>query len=110
MEAFTKGSVVLIPFPFSDLSNAKVRPAIIVAVSDMADFILCQITSNSYSDQKAIKLADSDFTEGSLQRLSFVKPSKLFTANQSLIIKQVGSLSLKKMSKITDAIVHLLKA
>lgn len=72
MESLTKGSVVLIPFPFSDLSNAKVRPAIVVAVSDMSDFILCQITSNSYADKKAIKLADADFTEGSLQRVSFV--------------------------------------
>jgi mRNA interferase MazF len=40
------GSVVLVPFPFSDLSNSKKRPALVVASADRGDWILCQITIN----------------------------------------------------------------
>ena len=43
---------------------------------ERGDFILCQITSNPYADPFAVELADSDFTEGSLQRVSFARPGK----------------------------------
>ena len=40
------GAVVLVPFPFSDLSRAKMRPAVVLAEAGRNDWILCQITSN----------------------------------------------------------------
>jgi hypothetical protein len=40
------GSVVLVPFPFSDLSQAKLRPAVVLASGDRNDWVLCQVTSN----------------------------------------------------------------
>jgi mRNA interferase MazF len=46
MGPLTVGSVVLIPFPFSDLSRAKLRPAIALAQTLRDDWILCQVTSN----------------------------------------------------------------
>ena len=45
------GDVVLIPFPYSDLSQAKRRPALVIADVGMGDFVLCQITSRSYADR-----------------------------------------------------------
>ena len=42
------GAVVLLPFPFSDLSRSKLRPAVILADAGRDDWILCQITSNPY--------------------------------------------------------------
>ena len=42
------GTVVLVPFPFSDLSQAKLRPAVVLADVGRGDWILCQITSNPY--------------------------------------------------------------
>lgn len=45
MARFVKGDVVVIPFPFSDLTQSKRRPAIVIAVLDGDDLILCQITS-----------------------------------------------------------------
>ena len=50
------GDVVLIPFPYSDLSQAKRRPALAIADVGMGDFVLCQITSRSYADRLAIPL------------------------------------------------------
>jgi mRNA interferase MazF len=61
MGAFTTGSVVLIAFPFSDLSRTKLRPAVILAELDRDDYILCQITSQSYIDTRAIILDQKDW-------------------------------------------------
>jgi mRNA interferase MazF len=49
-------AVVLVPFPFSDLSQAKLRPAVALAPVDRGDWILCQITSNPYGDSRSIAL------------------------------------------------------
>lgn len=61
------GAVILVPFPFSDLSQAKLRPALVLADVGKNDWILCQITSNPYQDSKAITLTDNSFAQGSLQ-------------------------------------------
>ena len=52
------GAVILVPFPFSDLSQAKLRPALVLADAGKNDWILCQITSNPYQDSKAITLTE----------------------------------------------------
>jgi mRNA interferase MazF len=86
------GSVVLVPFPFSDLSQAKPRPAVVLASGDRNDWVLCQVTSKPYGDRRALELCDSDFAAGGLRISSFVRPAKLFTAHQSLIVAEVGKL------------------
>lgn len=50
MAEFVRGDVVVVPFPFSDLSQAKRRPALVVAELTGDDLILCQITSQSVKD------------------------------------------------------------
>ena len=109
MGAFAAGSVVLVPFPFSDLSRSKLRPAVVLAVADREDLILCQVTSNPYSDSTAIALTSSDFLVGSLQRVSYVRPGKLFTANTSLIVGDVGMLQDSVRTSIVDAVVAMLR-
>jgi len=56
-----KGDVVVLPFPFSDLSSSKRRPALVVAIASPDDIILAQITSRNFSDDCAIELTDNDF-------------------------------------------------
>ena len=108
METFTKGNVVLISFPFSDLSASKLRPAIVLASASKDDWILCQVTSKSYSDKHAIQIEDSDFIEGGLQVVSYVRPTKIFTAHKSLIQRQVGTLSEEKSSQIINRLIFIL--
>lgn len=103
------GSVVLVRFPFSDLSNSKRRPAVVLANSGKGDWILCQITSNPYSDPRAIELNSNSFANGSLQTVSYVRPGKLFTANQSLIASQVGTLKDDVLKQVIDSVVELLR-
>ena len=67
MARFVKGDVVVVPFPFSDLSNAKRRPAMIAAELEGEDLILCQITSQRIRDRFAIFIGDEDFETGGLK-------------------------------------------
>ena len=103
------GSVVLVRFPFSDLSASKLRPAVVLAGVDREDWILCQITSNSYSDTRAVQIADSDFASGSLMRTSYARPEKLFSANTSLMQRAVGTLNASKQEAVVDAVVAILR-
>ena len=54
MERPSVGSVVLVRFPFSDLSSSKLRPAVVLADVDRQDWVLCQVTSNPYSDPEQL--------------------------------------------------------
>ena len=54
MEVFVKGDVVVLPFPFSDLSKSKKRPSLVVSNLVGDDLILCQITSESRVDDYSI--------------------------------------------------------
>jgi len=51
---FVKGDVVVLPFPFSDLTQAKRRPALVISELKGDDVILCQITSQWIKDEYAI--------------------------------------------------------
>ena len=102
--------VVLIPFPFSDLSQAKLRPAAVLADAGRGDWILCQITSNPYGDPRAIELTDASFSTGSLRIKSYARPGKLFTASRELMIAQVGSLKAEALRQILDGVIGILRA
>ena len=108
MAAPSVGSVVLVRFPFSDLSDYKLRPAFVLASVGRGDFLLCQITSKRYRDSSAIPLSDADFKSGGLDRASFVRPEKLFTANESLIERSVGKIQVTYWRSIVESIEHLL--
>ena len=75
MVALAAGKVVLVPFPFSDLSQSKLRPAIVLADAGREDWILCQVTSKPYADARAILVRDIDFESGSLRVESYKAPS-----------------------------------
>jgi mRNA interferase MazF len=47
MARFVSGDVVVVPFPFTDLASAKVRPAVVLSSLTRGDVILCQITSQA---------------------------------------------------------------
>lgn len=104
MEAPAAGSVVLVPFPFSDLSESKLRPAVVLAGISREDFVLCQVTSNPYADPDAVELIDEHFESGSLQRVSYARPGKLFTANAALFEGVAGELREERRMQIVEGV------
>lgn len=109
MVALAAGAVVLVPFPFSDLSQAKLRPALTIADAGRGDWILCQITSNPYGDSRAIMLDNNSFASGSLRVVSYARPGKLFTANRSLITGRLGDLTAEVFNQLIEAVIELLR-
>ena len=103
------GAVVMVAFPFSDLSQTKLRPSVVLAGAGRGDWVLCQITSNSYADTRAVLLENADFAAGSLRITSYARPGKLFTANVSLIASQVGTLTPPAFGRVLEAVVNLLQ-
>src|SRR5687768_11849871 len=108
MGAFVKGDVVVAPFPFSDLSAAKKRPALVVATLTGNDVILCQITSQAMSDSYAVPLIERDFTSGGLRQISNVRPNRLFTAENSIILYRAGTISVAKMQEVLTKLMQIL--
>jgi mRNA interferase MazF len=109
MGIFAAGQVVLVHFPFSDLSQSKLRPAVVLADGGRGDWILCQITSKPYGDGRAIEISPGDFEKGALRLVSYARPGKLFTANTSLITGEIGLLRAAKFHAIRNTIVQLIQ-
>jgi mRNA interferase MazF len=110
MVAPRAGGVVLVRFPFSDLSSSKLRPAIVLADAGRGDWILSQVTSNPYGDPGAVPLPAASFASGSLGRESYARPSKLFTAHQSLVVRVAGTLTPEAHEALLAAVVEVLRA
>jgi mRNA interferase MazF len=101
------GEVVLVPFPFSDLPQTKLRPAICLADVGRGDWILCQITSNPYGDPASEPLDAPDFASGGLLVASHARPGKLFTANAALMVRSVGRLNDAALRRVVGAVIGL---
>ncbi|MGH7135358.1 MAG: type II toxin-antitoxin system PemK/MazF family toxin [Pirellulales bacterium] len=107
MARFVKGDVVVVPFPFTDLSQTKRRPALVVAVLPGDDCILCQITSRAVRDSDAIALNAGDFRQGALHKPSSIRPNRLFTADTGVIVRRVGKIKTQKLDSVTKQIIAI---
>lgn len=96
MERFVVGDVVIVPFPFSDLSDSRRRPALVVATLQGDDVILCQITGQNRSDRYAVRLDSTNFAEGGLNWSSNIRTNRLFTAANKLVVYKAGKSNAKK--------------
>lgn len=109
MATFVKGSVVVVPFPFSDLTQSKRRPAVVIAPLTGDDLVLCQITSQAKRDQYAIPLGDDDFASGGLKQPSNIRPSRLFTADSRIVLYEAGRLKPEKLTEVIDKVVEIVR-
>jgi mRNA interferase MazF len=105
-----KGDVVVVPFPFSDLTQAKRRPALVISALEGDDLILCQITSQYIRDNYAVSLTDKDFQTGSLKQPSNVRPNRLFTADNHIVLYRVGGLRVEKLNEIIEKVIDIIRS
>lgn len=104
-----KGDIVVIPFPFSDLSGSKRRPALVIANLTGDDLILCQITSQHKKDAYAVPVTPGDLKSGALIKLSYIRPNRIFTADSNIIIKKVATLDEATLQKVIDMVKAILE-
>ena len=109
MGKFVAGEVVVVRFPFSDLRRSKRRPALILAIADFDNLILCQITSKPYASQRAITLSATAFATGGLPIVSYVRPDKLFTADPTIVERTIGTLKDVNRRKVLTQVRQLFR-
>ena len=104
------GDIVLVTFPFTNLSQGKRRPALLIAnvsYRRQADWIVCQITTQSNSGSRQIALADVDLEAGSLWDASWVRPDRLMTLNEGIFGRTIGRPTAAKQAEIAAAVCSL---
>ncbi len=110
MGKFVKGDVVVIPFPYTDLSNVKRRPALVLKDLDRGEVVLGQITSKKPDDEYNVFVNEKDFVDGALFQPSYVRFNHIFTLDDTMILYKIASLKPKKMTQISDALVRMLQS
>ncbi len=110
-EAYARGTVVFVPFPFTDLSGRKRRPALVVSPDgfDREDLILCAITSRIPRTPSAweVVLEVQDMADEALPKKSVVKTGKLFTMHKALIAARYGAVKERKLREVLDGLGRL---
>ena len=106
----SKGDIVLLPFPFTDLGNSKVRPAVIVSndkLNKTEDCIFAAISSVPKNDQFSFFIDNKDLTNP-LKLKSQVRIHKIFTGQKKLILKAISKLKTEKQKELATKIKELL--
>jgi mRNA interferase MazF len=98
------GEVVVLPFPQTDLKAGKPRPALVLVDLPGDDLILRQITSQARRDGFSVPLTAADFAHGSLPVSSYIRPNRLFTIEQSVILRSVGHVRSDKLKDVLAAV------
>jgi len=110
---YTKGDIVIIRFPFTDLSSSRKRPALIVSndiVNKTGDYLLVQITSKVRTDALSLYIDKTNFTDNKALPLdSCIRLHKLFLLNQSLILEKATSIKKEFLEKVVGEIIKLIK-
>ena len=106
---YEQREIILIPFPFSDLTGTKQRPAIIISndnINKTENRICCLVTSNRSQDVIAIN--NDDFKDGILPFKSYIKPHRIFTVNKKIIRKKLCVINKKLHKKLIEEINRLI--
>ncbi len=90
---FERGDLLLVPFPFTDLSAAKRRPVLALTAPDSyGDFIALPVTSRPQTEH-GIPLAAADLVRGRLPAPSWIRTDRIVTLNATLVVKSIGQVS-----------------
>ncbi|MBE9033865.1 type II toxin-antitoxin system PemK/MazF family toxin [aff. Roholtiella sp. LEGE 12411] len=109
IENLDKGNVISVPFPFSDASATKRRPALVIAESDSNNIMVCPITSKPGRDY-AIKLEDQDFRVGKLNLSPcYIRPNIIATVDKRNVIRRLGKLKNEKTNEVITTIIEILQ-
>jgi|SRR3989344_7542778 len=99
------GDIVLTPFPFTDLSGHKVRPALVLGLQDREDdmtvcFISSLVQSKIHPFEIVVDETDKDFKKTGLKLKSTIKTVKIATLDKVVILGKIGELDQKNINKV----------
>ncbi|HEX9988943.1 MAG TPA: type II toxin-antitoxin system PemK/MazF family toxin [Chloroflexia bacterium] len=109
----TKGKVVLVPFPFDDLSASKVRPAICLTepIGPYRHVVMAFLTSSIpnplLATDIAVNISQSDAIEMGLHVSSTIRLHRLLTLSKSVILRELGSLSPRMQEEVSEKLRQL---
>jgi len=110
---YNQGDIVVVNFPFSDLTNTKKRPALIISnnsVNSTGDYLLVQITSKKIKDSFSFPLKRNSYVEErELPLKSYIRLHKIFLLNQGLFAGKATELKTDVVVSVVGEIVKLLK-
>ena len=101
------GDIFYAPFPFTDLSQAKVRPVLVLAdvrSPGQDDWIVCEVSSSHSLPLRAMPIAPADFASGGLPARSFIRPDRLTVLNASEFRRLRGHLTDTKLAEVLAAV------
>ena len=106
-----KGKIVLIPFPFTDLTSTKLRPALVLYESekDVVVAFISSRTAKAKSTDVVIGKQSVEFKQTGLKVESIIKLDKIATISKELILGEIGEVGPKVKSEINDKISKTLK-
>jgi mRNA interferase MazF len=115
MGIYRQHDIILIPFPFSDLSGQKVRPVLLLsndAYNQLsADVLVCGLTTNlRISPYSVIISVDDVEVSGSLKHASRIKTDTIASIEQSLLTKPIARLKLAIFNQVVDQIEQLVRS
>lgn len=102
-----KGDIVLITFPFTDLSGSKLRPAVVL-VETSEDLTVCFITTQLGWQEPSDLLLQPSTTNG-LKKPSLVRTSKIATLDKTLARGLLGRLTQQDTSQLNAKLKTLLQ-
>ncbi|MEK6889790.1 MAG: type II toxin-antitoxin system PemK/MazF family toxin [Nanoarchaeota archaeon] len=109
MERFVVGDIVVVAFPFTDLSSTRKRPALVLSNLEGDDIVLCEITSVIRKDSYATLLENKDLQSGKLKTNSVIRPNRLLTLDRSKINYKLGKINDLKLQEVLGKIKIIFK-
>lgn len=109
--AYHKRDIVLVPVPFSDNKNMKVRPALVISndeVHSINDAMIVQITSKSKNDNLSVDISEEDVVVP-LPVKSFIRCHKIFVIEQNLILEKISKLKSMKYNSVVKRINQIIR-
>ena len=102
---YKQGKIILVPFPFTDLSGDKVRPALILNHKIVGDDVTaCFISSKAENKaglcEMIIKTTDTSFSKTGLKLNSIIKVNKIATLDKKVVLGELGELGSRHMTEV----------
>lgn len=108
---FEQGEILIVPFPFSDLSGTKQRPVLVLSKieynKNTDDLITCGITSNLKDSRNSILIENNSLEIGNIPIRSRIKVDKLFTLEKTIVKKVIGKINKETLEKVKKEFVNL---